>query len=501
MVYLVGAGPGDIGLLTLRGASLLREADVIVYDSLVNPRMLEFSPQARKILAGKKAGHKEHSMSQKDINQLLLAEARKAKTVVRLKGGDPFVFGRGGEEAAYLKKHGILFEVVPGVSAGHAVPAYAGIPITDRRCASTATFVTANEDPEKEVSSVDWKKIAALPGTLVLFMGLRSLGAVTKKLIQYGKSSKTLVTVIEEGTLPSQRVIEGDLSSIARKVKKSGVHSPAITVIGDVNRFRKELAWYEKKPLQGKRILITRAKSQASALRTELERYGAEVLEYPAIQIEPPKDWKPLDQVIRSLSQLDWIVFTSVHGVEAFFSRLKLSGKDARVLASLKVAVIGEATAFLLEQKGILPDLIPEKYTSEALFELLKSKETLKGKHFLLPRTDIAPEFLKTSLEQEGARVTEVVAYRTLPPSREAKRALNAIWKEKKSVDYVTFTSASTVHHFFEGFPKSTIRNLKSKMVTMGPVTSKTLQSYGVKRYREAREHTISGLVKAILER
>ncbi len=534
IVYLVGAGPGDAGLLTLRGAEVLGKADAVVYDWLVNPGILEFAPVPEKIYVGKKvqkkkkrlqaSGHKLQEtgyVEQDRTNQLLLKLARQGKTVVRLKGGDPFIFGRGGEEASFLKKNGISFEIVPGISAGYAVPAYAGIPVTDRRLASLVTFVTGHEDPTKKESSVDWKKLARIGGTLVSFMGVKNLPLVIETLKRGGMKQQTKVSVIEWGTLPQQRVVEGTLQTIVRKVKAQKIQSPAITVIGEVNRFRKTLAWFsgknqdkKAKPLSGKTVVVTRARAQASELKKMLEEKGANVLEFPTIRILPPENWKPLDNALWSLVHphpsplpkgegrvrgvsFNWILFTSVNGVESVFQRIEHRRRDVRIFSGVKIAAIGDATAELLREKGIKADLIPKVFTSEALFQALKSKNEIKGRHFLLPRTDIAPDYLRRKLEASGAKVTEVIAYRTVPVA-ENKKKLNHLFGQNQ-IDSVLFTSSSTVNNFFGAFSGKEKAQIKTRFVSIGPVTSRTLKSCGVTPYREAREHTIPGLVEALI--
>lgn len=499
-VYLVGAGPGDPGLLTLRGASLLQSADVVVYDGLVHPGVLEKAGYAQKIYAGKYRIRKDqHYVDQSKINQLLVQLARQGKKVVRLKGGDPFIFGRGGEEASYLYEHGIPFEVVPGVTAGYAVPAYAGIPVTDRRAASYVTFVTAHENPQKSGSSVNWAQLARLEGTLVVFMGVQNLAQVAEALIGFGKSSSTLVSVIQWGTWPKQQVVTSSLGSIASEVQKAGLSSPAITIIGDVNQFREELQWFEKKPLFGKTILVTRAQRQSGSLKAGLEDHGAHVLEFPVIDILPPKTWKPVDRAIWQCDQYDWLVFTSVNGVEYFFNRLSFLKQDCRALSGISIAVIGEATAEALKEKGLCPDLMPADFTSEALVRAF-AKRSLKGKRFLLARTDIAPQFLQQALKKQGAQVEEITVYRTAGiRNSQTKKELEK-WISERKINAVTFTSASTVDHFFRCLSARARKLLNAKLISIGPVTSQALRKYGRKPSGEAKVHTIAGLVEAVLK-
>ncbi|HXV28601.1 MAG TPA: uroporphyrinogen-III C-methyltransferase [bacterium] len=516
-VYLVGAGPGDAGLLTLRGAEVLKRVDVIVYDWLVNPELLDLAPQAQKIYVGKNIRVKSEArivkrptlhgriqgyVEQGKTNQLLVKLARQGKAVVRLKGGDPFIFGRGGEEASYLKRHHIPFEIVPGISAGYAAPAYAGIPVTDRRFASSVTFVTGHEDPAKKDSTVNWQQLAKAGGTLVSFMGVKNLPSVVQSLRAGGMKPGTCVSVIEWGTLPHQRVVEGTLQTIVSKVRAKRIQSPAVTVFGEVNRLRKKLAWFsakkyrEIKPLLGKSILVTRARAQASELRKMLEEKGAAVLEFPTIKILPPKNWGPLDKALKEIKKFDWIIFTSVNGVDSVFGRLDRLGRDVRLFSNVKIAAIGDATAGLLREKGLQPDLIPKAFTSEALFQALKRRDEINGRHFLLPRTDIAPDYLRTRLEKSGAKVTEVIAYRTVPVS-ENKTKLNRLFGQNK-IDHVLFTSSSTVRNFFRAFSKREKSKIKARFVSIGPVTSRTIREYGSRPFREAKEHTIPGLVEVL---
>lgn len=495
-VILAGAGPGDWGLVTLKAKEALGQAEAVVYDWLVNPELLSFAPKAQKIFVGKKGG--THYKEQSEINQILLKLARQGKWVVRLKGGDPFIFGRGGEEASFLVRHRIPFEVIPGVSAGIGAPAYAGIPLTDRRWASQVTFITGHEDPTKESSSVDWKKLSQIGGTLVSFMGVRNLPQIVKNLLQAGKSSKTPAAVIEWGTLPEQRVIVGTLSDIVQKARKARIESPALTVIGEVVRLRNKLAWFPpKQSLQGKTVVVTRARAQASELTRQLQEKGAEVIEFPTIQIEPPRDPREIDREINRLQQYDWVVFTSTNGVHFFFERVKKLKKDARIFSGVQIAAIGEATAKALEVQGLTPDLIPCDFTSHTLFEALEERNAIQGKKFLLARADIAPRDLREALEKKGAAVTEIEAYRTKRSGADSKGLLDSLQKGK--IDYVTFTSSSTVQNFFDPIPKALRKKLRSKLISIGPVTSKTLRQYGFRPTREAKIHTIEGLVTALL--
>lgn len=497
-VYLVGAGPGDAGLLTLRGASLLASAETVVYDGLVRSSVLSLVRKAEMIYAGKyRVSETKHCVDQSQINRLLVKLAKQGKNVIRLKGGDPFVFGRGGEEASYLKKADIPFEVVPGVSAGYAAPACAGIPVTDRRFASSVAFVTAHENPEKKESQADWNSLAKFQGTLVIFMGVKNLGKITESLIQKGKAAKTPAAVIEWGSMPGQRVVTGTLKDIAEKARKAELHSPALTVIGEVTQLRRELDWFGTRPLSGKTVLITRASRQAGSLRNLLEEKGAEVLEFPVIEMLPPSDWKETDKAINDFENFEWVVFTSANGADFFFQRLHALGKDARLFAGKKIAVIGEATAETLAKYGLRADLIPEKYTAEGLAEAFR-KLTVRGRSFLLARTDIAPPYLREELSRMGAQVQDLTVYRTVKVQDAARKKQLEKWMGERKIDFITFTSSSTVKYFFEALTPGLRKKLKSRLISIGPVTSGTLKEYGAKPYREAKTHTIPGMVEAI---
>ncbi len=529
-VFLVGAGPGDPGLLTLRGHEILKQADVVLYDSLVHPVVVDFAIRAEKIFVGKHVGcggaaevkrgsaseaspqpARTHSTSapkaqpernckapdQDEINRKMVEYARQGKKVVRLKGGDPFVFGRGGEEAEYLKQHSITFEVIPGVSAGFAVPAFAGIPVTDRRFASSVVFVTAHEDPEKSKIAVDWKKLATLQATLVCFMGVKSLPEVARQLVQGGKPSSTPVCVIEWGTLARQRVVEGTLQNIALRAVSEKIESPALTVIGEVVNLRKTLDWFGNKALTGKRILITRATADAGPFRAMLEAEGAQVCEAPMIKIEPPQRWDTFDREVKErLSRFGWILFTSMHAVDFFFSRLKELGKDSRALGKCKIAAVGDSTAEALHAQGIEPDILPRTFHSRELLRELQEKQFIRGQKFLWPRADIAPLDLKNELEQAGAEVTDVILYNTVPDN-EGKRKVAEILAEAP-VDYVVFTSGSGVKNFFKGLGAKEAQQLKGKAVSIGPQTSQALHEFKIPLMAESKVHNLDGLLQTL---
>ncbi len=500
-VFLVGAGPGDTGLLTVKALSLIREADLIVYDYLANPEHLRFaSPEAVKICVGKRFRHRV--MTQEKINRIILTAAKKGKTVVRLKGGDPYLFGRGGEEALFLKKNRVAFEVVPGVTSATACAAYAGIPLTHRDHNASVTFLTGHRAHDAHLDSIDWKKIVGLDGTLVIYMGFYNLAVISRRLMENGMRRDMPVAVIEWGTLPRQRSCEGTLSAIADRVHEQGLKAPCIIIIGDVVSLRKDLNWYEKLPLFGKRVVITRTRDKNSLFRERLERLGPEILELPTIEIQKPSSFRAMDRVIRRIGQFDWAVFTSAYGVQAFFERLAALHKDARALAGVRVACVGPETAAALAEKGIAPDLIPRRFETAALpLELKKNAGSLIGQKLALFRADIAPLALETGLKRLGASVTRVTAYRTRLPKRqsvEIRRALLA-----GNVDWVTFTSSSTVKHFVALFGLRRVKKMakRTKFASIGPVTTRTLRGFGLKPACEAKAFTTDGLVAALLEK
>lgn len=492
-VYLVGGGPGDAGLLTLKGAECLRAADCVVYDALANADLLGLAPErAKKIYVGKRGA--VHALEQEKINSLLVRLARRGGTVVRLKGGDPFIFGRGGEEARELAAARIPFEIVPGVSSAVAAPAYAGIPVTDRAFAPMVTFVTGHIKKNGELD-LPWQSLASGGGTLVFLMGVSSLGLITAKLMEAGLKGSTPAAIVSNGTTPRQVSLSGRLSTIAELARKAGIKAPAVTVVGGVAGLREKLAWFEKRPLFGRKIVVTRSREQASALARELSALGAEVIIFPSIKIEPLKSFSALDREIKGLGGYNWVVFTSANGVEVFFNRLKKLGLDARRFAGAKVAAIGPATAEALLANGIKADLVPEKYISE---EIIKALGKMKGHKILLPRAAAARDALYTGLKSAGALVTEIPTYNTLPDRgnlAELRRLLAA-----GAVSLITFTSSSTVTGFLESFKGADKKLLNgAAMGSIGPVTSGTLKTHGFKPDFEARRYTIPGLVEAAL--
>jgi uroporphyrinogen III methyltransferase / synthase len=496
-VYLIGAGPGDPGLLTLRGKELLARADVLVYDHLVSRRLLEYAPdRAERIYVGKQAG--AHALSQDGINRLLVARARGGATVARLKGGDPFVFGRGGEEALALADAGIAFEVVPGVTAGIAAAAYAGIPVTHRQLSSGVGLVTGHETSEKEESSLDWRALADWKGTLSFYMGAQNLGPICEKLVAEGLHPETPAAAIRWGTTPSQKVVTATVQTISAEARDAGFEPPVMVVIGRVVALREKLNWFERRPLFGRRIVVTRAHAQAAEFVALLEEQGAEVIELPALRIEPPADPAPLAEAAAQSESYDWIVFTSVNGVEAFFGALGKLGLDSRALAQSWVAAIGPATAARLERYGIRADVQPRKFSTEALAAALASADVLKDCRILCPRSDVAPPQLADALREHGAAVTEVVAYRTVPddacPSRVNEMLLRG------EIHWLTFMSASAVQHFRSAIQPEALTSLCSEIASIGPATSDALRKLGLEPTVEAQEHTMRGLLDAIVK-
>ena len=495
-VYLVGAGPGDPGLLTLRGRDVLALADVVVYDALIPRRLLDHAPaEAERIYVGKRAA--QHTLSQEGINALLVEKARAGATVVRLKGGDPYVFGRGGEEALALVEAGIDFEVVPGVTAAVAAPACAGIPVTHRHVASGVALVTGHEADDKADSALDWDALARWPGTLVFYMGVRNLAAISANLIAHGRSAETPAAAVHRGTTPRQQTITGTLATLPQAAEEAGLEPPAVILVGDVVRLRDRLQWFERRPLFGRRIVVTRARAQASELAKRLEVLGAETLEAPAIRIEPPDDPAPLQTAARHAASFHWIVFTSVNGVEAYFEALADAGLDARALATARIATIGPATAERLARFGLRSDLQPETFTGAAVAEALAATGNLAGLRILLPRADIAPKELPKALAAQGAEVREVVAYRTVPDTASCDVVAEAF--EADEIDWLTFTSSSTVGNFIGAVGKDRVCASRARIASIGPTTSATLREAGLEPTVEAEPHTIPDLVNAIV--
>ncbi|MFH1139370.1 MAG: uroporphyrinogen-III C-methyltransferase [Pseudomonadota bacterium] len=496
-VYLVGAGPGDPGLITLRAVELLAEADVVVYDFLANPALLAHaSATAEMIYVGKKGG--DHTLAQDRINQLIVDLALAGKSVVRLKGGDPFIFGRGGEEAEELYDAGVPFEVVPGVSSVTAAPAYAGIPLTHRNFTASVGFVTGHEDPTKPESSLQWDKLATALGTLVFVMGVKNLPRISANLIANGRDPATPAALVRWGATPEQETLVGTLADIAELAARRGLKPPAVLVVGGVVGLRKKLNWFETLPLFGRTILVTRTRSQAGRLTKGLRALGARAIECPTIRLEPPEDWAPLDRALAELASFDWLVLTSPNGVDYLFQRLWENGLDVRALAPLKLAVIGPATAEKLEEKKLRPDLIPKRFVAEGLVEAFR-EIGVGGRRILLARALEARDVLPRELTAAGAEVVTVPLYRTLPPldlTREAREALAG-----GLVDLVTLTSSSTATNLVDllGDQAADFKH-KVKAASIGPITSQTARELGLNVAVEAREYTIDGLINALVE-
>lgn len=496
-VYLIGAGPGDPGLLTIKAKECIENADVVVYDYLASPFLLNYAaPDAQIIYVGKKGG--DHTLTQDKINLLLVDKAKEGLDVARLKGGDPFVFGRGGEEAQMLLSHGVAYEVIPGVTSAIAAPAYAGIPVTHRDHTSFVSFITGHENPAKKDSSMQWDVYAKSDATLVFLMGVKNLSNIVKNLVKHGKDSDTPIALVRWGTTARQQTVTGTLETIVEKVEKAGLKSPAIIIIGHVVSLRDELAWFDKRPLFGKRIVITRARAQASSLVSKLNRLGAHCIEIPTIKIAPPRDINPLKKSIKNINRYDWLVFTSVNGVKFFFDTLFDMGLDVRSLGHLKFACIGPVTKERLKDYGIISDILPETYRAESVVDAFSSVE-IKDKKVLLPRAKIARTILPEELTKMGAIVDEVTAYET-NLCMERKEELVTLL-ENNEIDAITFTSSSTVSNFMSQLESKDAHKLLNNVVTasIGPITSDTARSHGIEPDIEAKDFTIQGLIDSML--
>ena len=499
-VYLVGAGPGDAGLLTLRGAELLRRADVVVYDMLVNPALLRLAPATAELISRGSRGS-PGAFSQEALTALMIARAREGKCVVRLKGGDPYIFGRGGEEAEELAAAHMPFEVVPGVSSIVAAPNYAGIPLTHRDLASTFTVLTGHEDPNQNDSDLDFDQIARIPGTKVILMGLKRLRELTATLIARGMSPETPVAIVRWGTTGRQQSVEGTLATIAQIAEDKNISPPALTVIGDVVKLRSKLNWFEKRPLFGQRIVVTRAREQASSLARQLGELGAEVLEIPTIRIVPPDRKQEIVDALLELNSYDWLVFTSPNGVTAFFDIFFKRFQDLRDIGGVRIAAIGPATAAKLNELHLQVDLMPDEALASKIAGSFEKFESIENLKVCLLRAEVANPDLPKALEELGAIVDDIAVYRTVAETEdragEAKRLLET------GADWITFTSASTVEHFHARFnlPKLLATFLQTKLASIGPETSKAIRALGAEPAIEAKEHTGAGLVQAILKR
>ncbi|HEV2045459.1 MAG TPA: uroporphyrinogen-III C-methyltransferase [Chthoniobacterales bacterium] len=491
-VYLVGAGPGDLGLVTLRAKECIESADVIVYDYLANPEMLAWArDDAEIIYAGKKGG--EHALSQDEINKLLIAKAGEEKQVVRLKGGDPFIFGRGAEEAKAIVDAGIEFEIVPGITSAIAGPAYAGIPLTHRAENSHVTFFTGHEDPTKTKSAIDYGALAQLGGTQVMLMGVERIDVITREMMARGVRPDLPVALVRWATTGRQETLTGTLQNIAKRVVDAGLEAPAVAVFGEVVSLRQDLNWHEKRPLSGKRIVVTRTRKQAGWLSSQLRALGADVFELPTIRIEPPTDLREFAELVQDAHGYDWIVFTSPNGVDAFFEIFYKLYDDAREIGAAKIAAIGPATAQRIKDFRLHVDLQPEEFVAEAVIREFQRQGGVENLRILLARAEKARDVLPKQLSSLGAIVDEGFAYRTVPETRDITGARRRLLDE--GADLITFTSSSTVENFLAlglPWPKG------MQVASIGPVTSKTARDHGLKVDVEARRHDIEGLVEAI---
>ncbi|MDA0595806.1 MAG: uroporphyrinogen-III C-methyltransferase [Chloroflexi bacterium] len=493
-VLLVGAGPGDPGLITVKGLESLRTADAVVFDRLASPNLVaQARPDAELYDAGK--GRDDHRMTQTEINELLVELGLRGLSVCRLKGGDPFVFGRGGEEALELSAAGVPWEVVPGISSTIAAPAYAGIPVTQRGMSTSLTIVTGSEDPNKPDSTINWDALAGLSGTLVFVMGWKGMNDIVAALTSRGVPTDRPAALVQWGTTPKQRVVTGPIGEIVARGVEAGIGAPVSLVIGEVVGLRDAMAWFDTRPLFGKRVLVTRARSQASKLVKQLEDLGAEVLEYPTIVIVPVRDPEPLDEALRNLAKYDWMMFTSSNAVRGIAARMKSLGIDSRALAHLKFGVNGPSTARALAEIGINADAIPDQYLASAMVELLKT-EGITPKNVLFPRSEIGRETLASGLRELGSNVDEVVAYSTESPNDTGDLARAAY---EEGVDFTTFTSSSTVRNLVDLLGGSPDLINTSKTVIIGPITADTAKELNVNNNIEADQQSIPGIVKAIL--
>ncbi|MEY4704884.1 MAG: Porphyrin biosynthesis protein HemD [Nitrospirota bacterium] len=498
-VYLVGAGPGDPGLLTLKGKECLEAADVVLYDYLANPVLLQYAPAAAQRLYIGRRGRGQYQ-DQADINRLLIERATEGNVVVRLKGGDPFVFGRGGEEAEAMAAAGVEFEIVSGVTAAVAVPAYAGIPVTHRTLASTVTFVTGHEDPSKPETLLEWPKLAHVSGTLVFMMGMKNLSSIVGHLLSEGRSSDTPVAAIRWGTKADQQTVVGTLADIVSKAEAARLEPPAVIVVGEVVRLRGQLNWFETKPLFGKRIVLTRAQEQAREFSQLLAAYGAEPVEVPTIQIVPPASWQAIDAAIARLGTYQWLIFTSVNGVGPFMDRLHAAGKDARALANLRLCAIGPRTAQELGTHGLTADIVPAEFQAEGVIAAL-AQVGICGSRILIPRAEVAREILPEQLRELGAVVDVIPVYRTITPTVDVA-SLTQQFHEGR-VAALTFTSSSTVRNFVElfGGPEAVVRLVgRSAIACIGPITARTAEEYGLTVAIMPAENTVPALTEAIVK-
>lgn len=497
IVYLVGAGPGDPDLLTLRGAELLKRADVVVYDALVNAELLHLAPASAEIIYGGKRA-REHAVPQAELNNLLIARAREGKTVVRLKGGDPYVFGRGGEEAEELANAKIPFQVVPGVSSFVAVPNYAGVPLTHRDFCSRLTLITGHEDPAKEASNIDWPQVAKTPGTKVVMMGTDRIGEIAKTLAAHGVPSDTPIAVVRWGTTARQQTVAGTLATIAAAMDKAKLGPPTVAVIGDVVNLREKLNWFERRPLFGQTFVVTRGRHQASQLSDRLRELGGGVIEVPTIKFEPPSDRTIIVDALLELNSYDWLVFTSPNGVTAFFDLFFKQFHDMRDIGGARIAAIGPATANKLKELHLQVDLMPDEALAASIAEAFAGFETIENLKMCLLRAEVANPELPRALEALGAIVDDVPCYRTVIETDDRTGAARHLLES--GADWILFTSSSTVENFHARFPLPALLEKfpRMKLASIGPETSGAISTLGLTPAVEAKVHTIEGLIAAI---
>ncbi len=497
-VYLIGAGPGDVELLTLKGKRALEEADVVVYDALANDSMLKFAKKdAEFIYVGKISGN--HAMKQDDINQLLIDKAKEngGQIVARLKGGDPYIFGRGGEEGEELHKAGVYFEEIPGISSTIGGTAYAGIPVTHRAYSSSFTVITGHEDPTKPDSVHNWDALANSASTLVFVMGMANLPAISKNLINAGMKKDTPAALVYKATTPEHRSITGTIENLPELAKEHNFTNPCLIVVGDVVKMKNKLDWYEQKPLLGKKIVVTRAREQASSIAQSLSSLGAQVIEFPTIQINPIADFTEVKKETSKMSEYDWVIFTSVNGVEHYYNALEKMKKDSRVFASTKIAAIGPATAQGLKERGIIADFVPTAYMAEGIVEGLNSFG-VEGKNILIIRAKEARELLPKELEKAKAKVKILTIYETVPATNDKEKMQEMI--KNNEIDCISFGSSSTVTNFFAQVPQNILENTKVKFASIGEITSNTLSTFGFTADIQPENFTIPELVEAIKE-
>ena len=500
-VYLIGAGPGDPGLFTLKGKEVLARADVVVYDHLADKSLLAFARKDAEIIyVGKKGG--DHTLPQDGINALIIEKAKAGQIVARLKGGDPYMFGRGGEEAEELLAAGVPFEEIPGVTSGIAGPAYAGIPLTHRAHSSSVTFITGHEDPTKPETAHNWEALAKSASTLVFYMGMKNLPDISRRLIDAGMDPNTPAALVRWGTTPRHRSLTANLATLPEAAAKHGFSSPSLIVVGGVVSLHDKLNWFEQKPLLGKTVVVTRAREQAGESAALLRELGAEVIQFPTIDIRPLADYAPVDAAAKALNTYAWVIFTSVNGVRHFWNRLAALGLDSRALGPCRVAAIGPATADALRAKGIEPDFIPEKYVAEGVVDglLARCGQSIAGMRLLLPRASVARDVLPEALGKAGAVVDVLPVYETAPSSGRRDEVLERL--RAGEIDCITFGSSSTVENLLALIPAEELRqHPKVRFACIGPITTKTLEDAGLPCHYQPEEYTIPAMVAELVDK